>query len=146
MSSQDVQEDRFDVLAGGVPVEDREERLEAGGTELAKQSRKGLLANRNALLIISSVLMTLGLSAILLGWIGAARSTHIEEQLPYLISGGLLGLALSIIGAVTLFAQWLTVLIKEERTREVARRRDHLELMAALRASNRNGTTSTRRR
>lgn len=133
---QDVQDDRFEVLAGGVPVDEREQRLEEGGTSLARRSAQGILANRNLLLIVSSVLMTVGLSAILLGWAGASRSTHIEEQLPYLISGGLFGLGLAIIGAVTLFAQWLTILIKEERTREVARRRDHLELMAALNRAN----------
>lgn len=127
--------ERFEVLSGGMAVEEREQRLEDGGEELSKRS-PGLLANPQLLLIVSSVLMTCGLTAILLGWIGAARSTHIEEQVPYLISGGLLGLALALIGAVTLFAQWLTVLIREERAREVARRQDHLELISALQALN----------
>ncbi len=58
----------------------------------------------------------------------------VEEQIPYLISGGVLGLALALVGAATLFAQWLTVLIRENREREVARRRDHEELVGVLRA------------
>ena len=48
--------------------------------------------------------MLLGLAAILLGWAGASRSILMEEQLPYLISGGLFGLALAFIGAITLLA------------------------------------------
>jgi len=71
---------------------------------------------------------------ILLGWFGAAHSTLVEEQVPYLVSGGLLGLALSLIGAVCLLAHWLTVLVREERAREIARRADHAALMDALHA------------
>jgi hypothetical protein len=78
--------------------------------------------------------MILGLGLILLGWIGAAHSTLIEEQLPYLISGGLLGLALAVIGGLTLFSHWLTVMIREAREREAARQQDHQELMTTLRA------------
>jgi hypothetical protein len=57
----------------------------------------------------------------------------VEEQVPYLISGGLLGVALVTIGALTLFSHWLTVSIREAREREATRRRDHDELMDALR-------------
>ena len=39
----------------------------------------------------------------------------VEAQVPYLISGGLLGVALATIGAITFFAHWLTVLITEVR-------------------------------
>jgi hypothetical protein len=76
--------------------------------------------------------MTTGLSIIVLGWFGAARSTIVEEQIPYLISGGLLGVALATIGALTLFAHWLTVLVRENRRQEVVRRQEHIELMEAL--------------
>ena len=76
--------------------------------------------------------MTTGLSIILLGWFGAARSTIVEEQVPYLISGGLLGVALATIGALTLFAHWLTVLIRENRRQELVRKQEHIELMEAL--------------
>jgi hypothetical protein len=70
--------------------------------------------------------------AILLGWDGAANATVVEEQVPYLVSGGLLGVALATIGALTFFANWLTVAIREARAHEAARHRDHLELMAAV--------------
>ena len=41
----------------------------------------------------------LGLGLILLGWFGASGSAREFEQIPYLISGGILGLALVILGA-----------------------------------------------
>jgi MFS family permease len=46
-----------------------------------------------------------GFVAIGLGWRGAARSLIVAEQLPFLISGGLGGLALIVAGAGTLAVQ-----------------------------------------
>ena len=124
-----------ELLGGGTSPADRDERLTEGAEALASE-RGSVLRNPRLLLWVSITLMALGLAFILLGWAGASRSIVVEEQVPYLISGGLLGLALAIIGAVTLFAQWLTVLIRENREREEARRRDHAELLAALRSLN----------
>jgi hypothetical protein len=121
-------------LLGGAPQDERDARLTAGAEDLADRSRGSILRSPRLLLWVSITLITLGLALILLGWAGASRSIVVEEQVPYLISGGLLGLALALIGAVTLFAQWLTTLIREERTREAARQRDHTELMDALRS------------
>jgi hypothetical protein len=120
------------VLSGGSSAEDRVERLADGADGLASEERTSVFARDRFLLTVASASMTLGLSLIILGWIGSSRVTHVEEQVPYLISGGLLGLALAVIGAVTLFAHWLTVLIREGREREVARREDHEALLAAL--------------
>jgi len=125
--------ERLAVLRGGEDAEEREARLDAGAEALAERGDQSLLGRDRLLLAVSAALMVLGLAAILLGWLGAARTTVIEEQVPYLISGGLLGVAVATIGAVTLFAHWLTVLIREDREREVARQRDHEELLAELR-------------
>jgi hypothetical protein len=122
------------ALGSGTSAGEREARLTEGADELAARSRGSILRHPRFLLWVSVTLMTLGITLILLGWAGASRSIVVEEQVPYLISGGLLGLALALIGAVTLFAQWLTTLIREEREREVARRRDHEELVEALQA------------
>jgi hypothetical protein len=46
-----------------------------------------------------------GIALILLGWNGAASYDRVESQMPYLISGGLAGLALVIIGAALLIVQ-----------------------------------------
>lgn len=121
------------VLTAGASIDDREERLANGADELAGK-RTAVVGGPNVLLIVSGALVTLGLSAILLAWVGASRSTIIEEQVPYLISGGLLGLALAVVGALAYFAHWLTVLVREAREHEAARAQDHDELMEALRA------------
>jgi hypothetical protein len=121
------------VLTTGASIDDREERLANGADELAGK-RTSVVGGPNILLIAAGVLVTLGLTAILLAWAGASRSTIIEEQVPYLISGGLLGVALAVVGAMTYFAHWLTVFVREARDHETARAQDHDELMEALRA------------
>ena len=126
------------VLPPGLSAEERDSRLADGADRLADEAGS-VVAHPRFLLIVAGSLMTLGLALILLGWIGAARSTMIEEQVPYLISGGLLGVALATIGALTLFAHWLTVAIREARAHEAARRDDHEELVAALRELGRRG-------
>jgi hypothetical protein len=50
-------------------------------------------------------LSAVGLLAIVVGWNGAAGQLSILGQLPYLISGGLLGLALVVLGAAMLVVQ-----------------------------------------
>jgi len=124
--------DRPPVLSAGSSMAEREEALAAGADELSS-GRSSLLEDNRLLPTLAASSMTLGLTAILLGWFGAARSTLIEEQVPYLISGGLLGVALALIGALLLFGHWTAVSIKEDRQRELARRADHAELMEALR-------------
>jgi hypothetical protein len=115
------------LLLGDIPAEERDERLVSGALELAKsRARSSLLANPRFLMGLASLLMTSGFLAIILGWAGASGSIRTQEQIPYLISGGLLGVALSIVGALTLFTHWLTVLVRENR-------RHHLELLEAVR-------------
>jgi hypothetical protein len=125
--------DNHAVLVAGPSIEAREERLTSGADDLAG-SRSAVVGGRNVLVVAAAALVTTGLTAILLGWVGAAHSTIVAEQLPYLISGGLLGLALSVVGAIVYFAHWLTVLVREAREHEAARARDHTELMEALRS------------
>ena len=115
-------------------TEDRQTRLTEGADRLAEGRRRSIAAHPLFLVAVAGALMTLGVTAIVIGWVGAAHSTFVEEQVPYLISGGLLGLALAVIGALTFFTHWLTVAIREAREHEVARRRDHVELIEALRA------------
>jgi uncharacterized membrane protein YeaQ/YmgE (transglycosylase-associated protein family) len=121
------------VLTDGTPIADRDASLTEGADKLAAR-RQSILRHPQFLLTLSGSLMTLGLTAIVLGWVGASRSTIVEEQVPYLISGGLFGVALAVIGALLLFTHWHTVAIKEAREHEAARRRDHRELVEALQA------------
>lgn len=51
-----------------------------------------------------------GLVALGLGWLGISDSLYVVEQLPYLISGGLLGLFLLGLGAVL----WISADLRDE--------------------------------
>jgi hypothetical protein len=68
------------------------------------------------LLIVGGTLMPLGVVLIILGWAGAARTPLPFEQNDYLISGGILGLALVVAGGFVYFAYWQTVRVRESRT------------------------------
>jgi hypothetical protein len=83
------------------------------------------------LLVSGAVLMPLGIVFILLGWAGASRTPLQFEQTDYLISGGLLGLALVIAGGFTYFAYWQTVRIREARAQSagLARAIDRLDTL-----------------
>lgn len=61
------------------------------------------------------VLIPLGALVIILGWYGAANTTRVFLQIPYLISGGLLGLGLMFVGGFVYFARWLNDLLDESR-------------------------------
>src|SRR5436190_2991311 len=50
------------------------------------------------LTLIGALCMPLGLVLVILGWWGAANTPYDFEQLPYLISGGLFGIALCLLG------------------------------------------------
>src|SRR4051794_25429539 len=67
------------------------------------------------LLIVGGVLMPLGIPLIVLGWVGASRTPLEFEQNNYLISGGILGLALVIAGGFIYFAYWQSTRIHESR-------------------------------
>jgi hypothetical protein len=61
------------------------------------------------------VLMPLGALVILLAWYGAANTTRVFLQIPYLISGGLLGLGLMFVGGFVYFARWMNDLLDASR-------------------------------
>ena len=82
----------------------RKLRTRAGGNDTAK-----------SLLIVGGILVPLGFVLIVLGWSGAAGTTDVFEQIPYAISGGLLGLALVFAGAFCYFASWQTHMVYAAR-------------------------------
>lgn len=103
--------------SSGPAGEDRLARLEDGVRALEVGGRRS--AERR-FMVLGGVLVPLGLLVIVLGWFGASRTSNVYEQIPYLISGGLLGLGLVFLGAFVYFAHWLTRLVHEQRTRSAA--------------------------
>jgi hypothetical protein len=67
-----------------------------------KRRRRNLgeLAMRESRLLSAVVLLALGVVLVMLGWYGAAHTNVLSEQIPYLISGGLLGLGLIIVAGI----------------------------------------------
>jgi hypothetical protein len=88
------------------------QRLRVGGGTLRLGER--------TLMVIGGVLAPVGLLVIVLGWVGAANTGYVFEQVPYLISGGLLGISLVFLGAFFYFAHWMTELVKEHRAQSTA--------------------------
>jgi hypothetical protein len=102
---------------------DRVDEFEA---ELARlRVRASAPSTEQRLLLAGLVAMPVGLVLILIGYVGASGTTELSSQVPYLISGGVLGLGLIIVGAVLFLRYslarylrfWLLRLIYEDRTR-----------------------------
>jgi hypothetical protein len=70
---------------------------------------------RQLMLASGATCMGLGIVAIILGWYGAAHSTYLFQEIPYLISGGLLGVALVAGGGFLFFASWFVRLIEHDQ-------------------------------
>lgn len=99
------------------------DRLEEFQAELARlRVKRSSAGTEQRLLLVGAALMPVGLVLVLVGYLGASGTTELSSQVPYLISGGLLGLGLTIVGA-TLFLRyslgrylrfWLLRLVYEE--------------------------------
>lgn len=114
---------------------------EAGETAAGEEERKGTtgpsakpkrggnkvgdFVRANPRLVASLALLLVGVIFVILGWYGAAYTNILTEQIPYLISGGLLGAALIIV------AGFLASSVSLEReNREL--RRDLLRTMGSM--------------
>jgi hypothetical protein len=62
------------------------------------------LARDNYQLLSAGALLVVGIVFVILGWWGAAHTNIFTEQIPYLISGGLLGLGLIIASAIVAYS------------------------------------------
>lgn len=58
--------------------------------------------------LLGAILVAGGLAAIVLGYLGVAGTVHVGLQLPYLASGGMLGVALVIVGSALLVSHALS--------------------------------------
>ncbi|MGZ4206448.1 MAG: hypothetical protein ACXVQ6_00955 [Actinomycetota bacterium] len=81
----------------------------------------------NARLLVLIGLLGTGVVLVMLGWYGAAHTNIQTEQIPYLISGGLLGLGLIIVAGI------MAAGAAQERS-NAALRRDIVEALTAMRA------------
>lgn len=107
------------------PAEGPPDRLEEFQSELARLRVKGRSADdEQRLLFAGIILMPVGLVLVLVGYVGASGTTDLSAQVPYLLSGGVFGLGLTVVGAALFLRYslgrylrfWLLRLIYEEHT------------------------------
>jgi hypothetical protein len=96
--------------------------------------------------LAGSILIPVGVASIILAWYGAAHARVDQQQIPYLISGGFLGLGAIVAGALMYWAHWLyriydqSDLQHQQFLRSQAELRDALLGMAAGGDRNLNGS------
>ena len=73
-----------------------------------------------------------GLAIIILGWAGASRTVLVAGQIPYLMSGGMLGLAFVFLGGFLYFGYWLAILVRDGATRMQVEEQSMAELRAEI--------------
>jgi apolipoprotein N-acyltransferase len=88
-------------------LERREERLVS---VLAKARRRsGRVVTERWLAAAGGALVLAGLMLVIIGWVGTSRTVLVAGQIPYVVSGGLLGLGLVFLGGFLYFAYWLAL-------------------------------------
>jgi hypothetical protein len=114
-----------------ITVENEPSRLQRSWQAMragARSSYRGLaeaLTIDRVFSLLAVVLLPAGIAAIALGWTGASRTPFLFEQIPYLISGGLLGVGLLTAGGLLYLGSWIA------RSAQQARERDD-ELRAVM--------------
>jgi hypothetical protein len=98
-------------LRYGVPVRHAALTAAASGIRV----RRSRVPVEQILLIVAAILFPLGLAFVMLGWWGAAHTGRLYAQIDYLISGGLLGLGISVAGGFMYFGYWLSRQLNETR-------------------------------
>lgn len=129
------------AIATEVPNQ-REARLQR---VLGRAGRFRIRGGEQWLFVAGAALVVAGIACILVAWVGTSRTVLVAGQIPYLVSGGLTGLAMVFLGGFLYFGHWQAALAKENRARgeadseNLALLRESIE---ELTAAIRNGMTS----
>ncbi|MGH9210677.1 MAG: hypothetical protein ACRD2C_08335 [Acidimicrobiales bacterium] len=135
-----------------------DDRLDEFQAELSRLRLKRPSRDEEQRLILAGIaLMAVGLVAVVLGYLGASGTNDFSSQVPYLLSGGVLGLGLTVVGAALFLRYslgrylrfWLLRVIYEQhattdRQVEVLERLVQLVAGSATRPSNSSGATAGR--
>jgi hypothetical protein len=117
-------------------ISDRYEQLSRRAAALRARrvtGRRGV--DRPHLLVLAGgAAVAGGLLLVVLGYLGASHTIYVFEQIPYLISGGILGGCLVVAGGFCYFAYWLTRVHAEVAASRVSDERtaDSLERVEQL--------------
>jgi len=105
--------------------------------------RTQLVVTERWLVIAGGILMPLGVVLVILGWYGASHTTRLFEEIPYMISGGLLGVVLVIVGGWCYFGYWLARMVENDREVLGALLRIEERLSAAVTVTADEGVSDT---
>ena len=123
----------------------RRERFRTAVGRLAERSTSADLVRW--MLVPGSLAVLAGFVAMVLGWVGAARTAREIEQIPYLISGGLIGLALVVLGGLLLMSTfWVAVLRRLQREADDRAQASVADLSARVAALEDDGRAPARPR
>ena len=118
------------VPAPTAAATDRDDRLV---NVLGRASgRMRLLLTERWLFAIGGALAVAGVIAVIVGWVGTSRTVLVAGQIPYVVSGGLLGLGLIFLGGFLYFGHWMALLVREGRERAAEDRNDLARLRDSL--------------
>jgi 4-amino-4-deoxy-L-arabinose transferase-like glycosyltransferase len=96
---------------------DRRARFREAVVRLSERAQSTELVR--LLLFPGALAVVAGFALMFLGWYGASHTAREIEQIPYLISGGLMGLGLVMVGALLLSsAIWMTMLQRFVKERD----------------------------
>jgi len=68
---------------------------------------KGVDLRNTWQVVAGSILVPLGVVLILFSWYGAAHTSYVQQQIPYLVSGSFAGLGCMVLGGLFYWAHWL---------------------------------------
>lgn len=138
------------------PIAAREQRL---ASVLGRARRNaGRVSGEQWLFVAGGALVLAGIVLVLIGWVGTSRTVLVAGQIPYVVSGGLLGLGLIFLGGFLYFGYWLALLVRDGRARRqedatefarmaasIDRTNETLERIAELLVEERSPRRRTRR-
>jgi hypothetical protein len=130
------------VVVGETPASTRLQRL-AQAVDSGRQRRSDRDL-RKIMQLLGMLIIAFGFVCILLGWYGAAHSVYQYEELSYVISGGLLGVALVIGGGVLVLCAWSLRGVEESRRNALAIVRSVDRLERVLREVSNNAAADDR--
>jgi hypothetical protein len=107
-----------EAQGGSTPVQGRLARLQ----NVVDKTRRGR-SDRNVrkiLQVLGMAAIAMGFVCVILGWYGASHSPYLYQEVPYLISGGLLGVALVLGGGILISSAWSLRKIEEDRRNALA--------------------------
>src|SRR5438128_8290131 len=97
------------------PVAARERRLVSVLSRARRSS--SIIPTERWLFGAGAGLVVAGIVLVVIGWAGTSRTVLVAGQIPYVVSGGLLGLGLIFLGGFLYFGYWLALLVREGRGR-----------------------------